>query len=286
MIRHLVDPGHRIDPVVEMVVGAVLLLAFAGFLGSQGFELVQGMRLPFGRMTLFFTGFVIVHACYLLGWRRGLAFFLATAGIGLVFEYVGVRTGVVFGRYAYTGVLGWKLLGEVAWPIPLAYFMVLYPATLMANLLLQGTPVTARLPWAWSACAALLAGLIMSAWDLTMDPYMVGQQHAWVWLDGGPYFGIPFRNFGGWVLTTFAAGMAYRLIEHRIPLRPHGRVNRWIVSLPITCYAVLFVGDLYLGFPAATRVIAPFTMAIAWLAAMMRLLEPVLGGAPDPAAGS
>jgi putative membrane protein len=276
MIQHLVDPAHRIDPKVELAVGAALALAFLGFLGSQGLELVQGRRLPFGEMTVFFTVFVIAHACYMLGWRRGLAFFLATAGIGLLFEYVGVKTGVVFGRYAYTGVLGWKIFGAVAWPIPLAYFMVLYPATQMANLLLQGLPVTARLPWAWSAVAALLAGLIMSAWDLTMDPYMVGQQGAWVWLDGGPYFGIPFRNFAGWVLTTFTAGMAYRLIEHRIPLRPHGRVNRFVVSLPITCYAVLFVGDLYLGFPAATKVIAPFTMAIAWLAAMMRLLEPVI----------
>jgi len=274
MIRHLVDPGHRVSPAVELVLWVALGLGFAGFLGSQGLELVQGARLPFGRMTLCFTGFVVVHACYLLGWRRGLVFFLATAGIGLLAEYAGIRTGLLFGRYAYTGVLGWKLLGAVAWPIPLAYFMVLYPATLMANLLLQGLPVTARLSWAWSACAALLAGLIMSAWDLTMDPYMVGQQGAWVWQDGGPYFGIPFRNFFGWVLTTFVAGMAYRLIEHRIPLRPHGRVNRSIVALPILCYGVLIVGDLYLGFPAATRVIAPLTMATAWLAAMMRLLDP------------
>jgi putative membrane protein len=274
MIDHLIDPGHRVSPGLELVLWLALGVTLAGFLGSQLAEMILGRRLPFGAMTLFFTAFVVVHSCYLLGWRRGLAFFLATALIGLLFEYVGVKTGLVFGRYVYTGALGWKIFGTVAWPIPLAYFMVLYPCTLMANLLLQGLPVTARLPWTWSVLAALLAGLIMSAWDLTLDPYMVSAQKAWIWLDGGPYFNIPFRNFAGWVLTTFTAGMAYRLIEHRIPLRPHGRVNRLVVAMPIACYGVLIIGDLYLGLPEATKVIAPFTMGCPWLASMMRLLEP------------
>lgn len=278
MIAHLIDPGHRVSPRVELVLAVALGLTLAGFLGFQGTEIVLGRRLPFGAMTVFFTAFVAVHACYMMGWRRGLAFALATILVGFLFEFAGVHTGLVFGPYRYEAVLGPKILG-VAWPIPLAYFMVLYPCTLMANLMLQGLPVTARLPWAWSATAALLAGLAMTAWDLTLDPYMVGQQHAWTWLVDGPYFGIPFRNFFGWVLTTFTAGMAYRLIEHRIPLRPHGRVNRFVIALPMLCYAVLMVGDLYLGFPEGTKVIAPFAMGLGWLAAMMRLME----GKADPA---
>jgi putative membrane protein len=243
----------------------------------HGVQIAQGARLPFDQMTVFFSLFVITHACYMLGWRRALAFFLATALIGFTFEFVGVKTGAIFGRYVYTDVLGWKILGTVSWPIPLAYFMVLYPATMMANLILHGSVVTEKLPLWGSLYAAFLAALAMSAWDLSMDPYMAGEQKAWTWLDGGPYFGIPVQNFVGWVATTFTAGLAYRVIEHRIPLQPIGRMKPWIIILPLLCYGVLIVGDFSLGFPTATKVIPPFVMGIALVASLMRMFQPVEG---------
>ena len=44
--------------------------------------------------------------------------------------------------------------------------------------------------------------------------------------------------------------------------------------LPILCYAVLPLGDLAMGYPEATKVIAPFSMGIAVIAALMRMGEP------------
>ena len=272
--QDLVHAGHAVNKTGSRLLFIFLAGAFLLLIGMNGLHLAQGGRLPFAQMTVFFSVFVVIHACYMLGWRRALAFFLATAFIGFAFEYVGVKTGLIFGRYFYTDALGWKILGTVSWPIPLAYFMVLYPSTMMANLAIHGRPVTHKLHWGWSVFAALLAALIMSSWDLTMDPYMSLQQKAWTWVDGGPYFGIPFRNFAGWVLTTFTAGMAYRLIEHRIPLKPLGHMSKLVVVGPILCYAVLPIGDLAMGFPEATKVIAPFTMGIAVIAALMRMGEP------------
>ena len=65
-----------------------------------------------------------------------------------------------------------------------------------------------------------------------------------------------------------------RLIEHRIPLKPMGHMNKLVVVLPILCYAVLPIGDLAMGYPEATKVIAPFSMGIAVIAALMRMGEP------------
>lgn len=260
----------------RLLLGLVLVL-FAGHFLFHGTQLVTGTRLPFDQMTVFFSLFVISHACYMLGWKRALAFFAATALIGFTFEYVGVKTGAIFGRYYYTDVLGWKILGTVSWPIPLAYFMVLYPATMMANLLLHGSVVTEELPLKGSVYAALVAAMVMSAWDLSMDPYMAGEQKAWVWVDGGPYFNIPMRNFAGWVLTTFTAGLAYRVIEHRIPLKPLGQMKPWIVTLPLLCYGVLIVGDFALGYPEATKVIPPFVMGVALIASLLRMFQPAEG---------
>ncbi len=273
-VAALVEEGHKPHPAMAKALWVLMIAAFLAHVGAHGSQILTGGRLPFDQMTVFFSIFVVLHACYMLGWRRALAFFAFTALIGFTFEYAGVKTGAIFGRYYYTDVLGWKILGTVSWPIPLAYFMVLYPSTMMANLAIQGVPVTRKLHWGWSVFAALLAALIMSAWDLTMDPYMSLQQKAWIWVDGGPYFGIPFRNFAGWVLTTFTAGLAYRLIEHRIPLKPLGEMSTLVVVLPIICYAVLPIGDLYMGFPEATKVIAPFSMGIAVIAALMRMGEP------------
>lgn len=276
-LQRLVAPDHVVNDVGSRILMVMLGVAFAIHIGMNGWRLEQGGRLPFVQMTIFFSAFVVIHACYMLGWRRALWFFCATAFISFLFEYVGVKTGLIFGRYYYTDVLGGKIFGAVSWPIPFAYFMVLYPSTMMANLAIRGTPVTRKLHWGWSMFAALLAALIMSAWDLTMDPYMSLQQKAWIWVDGGRYFGIPFLNFSGWVFTTFTAGLAYRLIEHRIPLKPMGHMNKLVVIAPILCYAVLPIGDLAMGYPVATKVIAPFSMGIAVIAALMRMGEPTGG---------
>jgi putative membrane protein len=49
---------------------------------------------------------------------------------------------------------------------------------------------------------AAVAGVIMTAWDLVMDPLMVAGGH-WVWEIPGTYFGIPLHNYLGWWFTTF-----------------------------------------------------------------------------------
>ncbi len=91
-------------------------------------------------------------------------------------------------------------------------------------------------------------------------------------------FGSGMRNgYAGLVniaINTFTAGLAYRLIEHRIPLKPMGHMSKVVVIAPILCYAVLPIGDLAMGYPEATKVIAPFSMGIAVIAALMRMGEP------------
>ena len=44
---------------------------------------------------------------------------------------------------------------------------------------------------------------MMVSWDLSFDPICSTINHAWIWLEGGSYFGVPFSNFLGWLLTTF-----------------------------------------------------------------------------------
>jgi uncharacterized membrane protein len=55
---------------------------------------------------------------------------------------------------------------------------------------------------------AAVGGLVMTAWDLVMDPIMVASGH-WVWDVKGAYFGIPLQNFWGWWLTVFTTFVLY-----------------------------------------------------------------------------
>ncbi len=256
--------------IVFLVAMGVLLLAY---LGTLGYQLSLG-TLPFKGMTYTFSSLIVVHAVYMLGWRRALAFLAITVVISFLFEYVGVKTGWIFGRYYYTAVLDPKILGTVPMVIPLAYFMVIYPSYMIANLVVRGRPTGGVRNWAWILFSSLLTALVMSAWDLSMDPVMVSQVKAWVWLDGGPYFGIPFHNFLGWVLTTFTASVLYRFAERALPMHSLGRGHRLVLLLPLLGYAALCVGGLFVGYPVDTRLVSTFTMGVPVLMGIIKLYGP------------
>jgi uncharacterized membrane protein len=74
--------------------------------------------------------------------------------------------------------------------------MMMYPSLVIAEQLL---PAAGR--WRWLA-VPVIGGVVMTAWDLAMDPLMVGGGH-WVWDVEGAYFGVPLQNYWGWWLTTF-----------------------------------------------------------------------------------
>jgi putative membrane protein len=270
--RHL-EQEITFHPAIEMVLLVALDFLLLVLLSILGIRITIN-HLPFQAMTWTFGSLVLVHATYMVGWRRALTCLGLTLVISFLFEYAGVRTGLVFGRYQYTGVLSPLVLGTVPLAIPMAYFMVLWPSYLMANYLTRGKPAGKHPGLLSLLYASLLTALVMSAWDLTMDPVMVGEVKAWVRDNGGPYFGIPFRNFFGWVLTTFTISTAYRLLERGIPLKPLGRAHRGFIILPLIGYASLCLGDLLVGFPLGTRVLAPFTMGTAFLATLMRMYGP------------
>src|SRR3979490_2469685 len=52
--------------------------------------------------------FVVVHGYVALGWRNIIAFSLITVVISFASEVIGVATGLVFGAYHYTDLLGPK----------------------------------------------------------------------------------------------------------------------------------------------------------------------------------
>lgn len=126
-----------------------------------------------------------------LGWPRALPLAGGVAALGWAAEALGSKTGVPFGAYHYTDALQPQLAG-VPLAIPFAWLMMLPPAWAVA----------ARIGGRWRGVRfVVLSALAMTAWDLFLDPQMVGLG-LWEWAQPGGYFGIPWVNFGGWLLVS------------------------------------------------------------------------------------
>jgi uncharacterized membrane protein len=263
--------------------GALLL----AHIGIHGYQVVYAVpparRIPWTVVVAVFASFALLHALYTLGWRRALLFAGVTCLTSFVFEFLGVKTGVVFGRYVYSDVLGPKLLATVPLIVPPAYFMMLYPSYIITNLILDARPEAREHTFARLMWATLLTGLVMTAWDLSNDPLMAAVK-AWIWLDGGPYFAIPIQNFRGWIAVSVTICFAYRLLERPVRIDPHGRPFRWVMLGPIIGYGVFALSDSLIGFPPATRVIPPFAMGIPMIAAAVRLFDQRQPAAIEPRA--
>jgi putative membrane protein len=284
--------ASAINRTLEAFLLILMYGLFAAHAGVHTYNAVNGqpntVDIPWATLTLIFSSFVLINVLFIMGWRRGFALYGIALVVGFMFEFVGEKTGLIFGAYYYTDMLGPKILDTVPVIIPLAYFMVVWPCYLMANLLIRGKPVTVFEHIGWLLLASLLGALIMTAWDLVLDPLLSGEVGGWVWVDGGPYFGVPFQNFFGWVLTTFTISAIYRLVENRLPLKPLGTVTYLIVTLPIIGYAILGLGALFTGDPLATRAISPFAMGVAVVASLLRFYGPAqtIPGLTPPAEAS
>jgi carotene biosynthesis associated membrane protein len=182
-------------------------------------------------LTLLAFIFAILHSYQNLGWKQALLLLALTFGVSLLFESVGVATGWVYGPYYYTNKLGPKFLGLVPLLIPVAWFMMTYPSYVIA----RNIAPSIRQPWAWRLSLAALGAVIMTAWDLAMDPLMVAGGH-WVWEQGGAYFGVPLHNFAGWWLTIFITFWLFLSIARIKPAQmgsnnPFGRLAVWSYSI-------------------------------------------------------
>ncbi len=146
---------------------------------------------------LLFSAPVIVGALRWLGAGRGAALLLGLGLYALVFESVAVATGVPYGRFSYSGVLGPPMFGLAPPTVLLAW----------TPLLLGSLAFTRR---AWQAV------VLVVVCDLVLDPAAVSLGF-WAWDDPGRYYGVPLVNFLGWVVSGGLAVLALRRLPRPLP---------------------------------------------------------------------
>ena len=301
------SPQAKTPASVWLMLLFVIAAVFYAGIRTGGFT-IPLQRLPWSVLVPTFATFCFLHSLVTLGRARALLLLGLCLTISFLFEYVGETTGAIFGPYYYTDLLGWKLFGRIPAIIPFAWYMMFYPSYVITNLLAEGNPTSVRSGIAWITWMSALSALVMTAWDLTMDPIMsfsncqatgescvdetnVGHP-AWVWPGGGEHFGVPLLNYRGWLLTAFIVFMLFRWLETKVPHRPwRGAASRVMIWMPVLAYGGMAVADSWLGYPEIDDIhlISPFAMGIPALFATLQIFAnrmdlPMWPGR-DPTAG-
>jgi uncharacterized membrane protein len=196
---------------------------------------------------------------------RGLNLFAALGlGLGWFAEQMGSSHGWFFGRYTYTDMLGPRL-GDVPVVIPMMWFALCWVGFVLAKLLLWRDPLADVQGWVGKTITALLAAMLVTAFDLGADPYFVFVLKAWIMekTDGG-WFGETLQGFAGWMLISFLIVSLAQLglRSDRIQPTPLPSSVKWGAGLPIAIYASGMVFQMIWGHPIETRAVAFFAMGI------------------------
>jgi putative membrane protein len=176
--------------VVFPVVGAVLLVAsreglLPALLSYNPILILLGtlvMRSP------------LVAGVLSLVDRRALLGLTVLVGYAYAIEIVGVLTGIPYGEFTYAIDLGPMLAGVVPLGLPV-FFVPLVLNSYLLCLLLLGKRAERTAIRLLSVIATVLAI------DLVLDPGAVAIGF-WTYPAGGLYYGVPWTNYAGWVLSA------------------------------------------------------------------------------------
>jgi len=243
------------------------------------------------------AAFALLHGSLLYRLRGILVFTALCLGSGMFFESLSLRTGFPFGHYYFTDLMGPKVF-QLPILLALAYLGMGYLSWILALAILghkTEQPRGLRL-----ILLPLIASCIMVAWDLSMDPIWANIDRAWVWQQGGAYFGVPISNFLGWFLTTYVFYQAFALsLRSRtaLPLTPQlwrlaiffyvasAAGNILLAAQPSTVVAVTDPSGrqwLFADILHATVLVSLFLMGTFALLAWLRLPHPDLAKMPNP----
>ena len=124
-----------------------------------------------------------------LGLRDGLILFAAFSVLALLIESSAIATGFPYGHFGYSNLLGWKVFGLVPWTVAFAWPPLMIGAYSIARRASESRLVRIA-----------LAAVMVTVFDVVIDPGAV-KLGFWRYAAGGEFYGVPWSNFGGWMVS-------------------------------------------------------------------------------------
>jgi carotene biosynthesis associated membrane protein len=246
-------------------------------LGVRVYDL--GMRYAGATHIMLAAIAMLLAGIRFLGARRTFVFFVLAVVVSLFAELVGTTTGFPFGEYSYTSGLGYKVLGEVPFTIPLSWFYMGLASFILATVL------ASRLDgWRRPVAAVTGGAALLTVWDLVLDPAMAHQDldvRFWVWFQDGSYFGMPAQNFAGWMLVGLVfIGLSRLAWRSDASIQPDLLRVSFAIYLANMTFAMAISAAVGLWWPIV------ISLAIGVVPAAIALVDSGVPGEPDTASRS
>lgn len=214
-----------------------LLIAASVFLFVSGFFLVRFPDVEGASYASYGFNLLIALPAFVaivrqFGPARGVGALAAVSVFGYLIEGFGVATHMPYGEFYYGDPLGPTILGLVPYLLPLSYV----PLVIGAVAVVSGSGTALR--------RIVLGGLLLVVIDGVLDPGAAALGF-WIWPGGGPYYGVPLSNYGGWLISGLIASALVTWIGGRhlteVPLRP-GLLDSLLVSMVLWLSVCIFSG--------------------------------------------
>jgi len=187
--------------------------------GSIGFIVNPPFFSPFTPYTLLLTCLVFLNHSSLADKKYLFAFF-SIAFLGFIIEVIGVKTGLIFGKYSYGEGLGFKLL-EVPLTISINWAMLIF----------AGIRIVSSI-FASKITSLFVAALLVTLIDLLIEQ-VAPKLDFWQFKGGLP----GLHNYLGWVgVAFFTSYFFYPTI-----IKGNRSVSLIILILQIIFFTSLFI---------------------------------------------
>jgi putative membrane protein len=195
--------------------------------GAAG--IIFGLDNLFGRLTPFNLLVMFGLVLWTLPERPAKIwlFMLIASATGFLAEMVGVHTGILFGNYSYSSVLGAKI-NEVPILIGINWFIVIYASGLLAtqvrSWLVSHVPLPGKAVYSkWIGWSVIVDGALMAtAFDWIMEPAAI-KLGFWSWTGGE----VPLLNYLTWFMVSLFILSIFSLVK---PKPHHFAVNLLLIQ--------------------------------------------------------
>jgi putative membrane protein len=202
----------------------------------------------------------VSSAAHLLGSRSAATFVALASGMGWFAEFMGERYGWFFGEYHYTDALGVKIAG-VPMVIPIMWFNLAYIGLIMSFLILERRPFQRLTSLMDMLRIAILGSVLVTAYDLAADPYMISVIKAWIMVrKDGWWFGETLVGFVGWFTVALSILMAFLFYSRRKKWSLPKGFGTAQALIPVAMYFCWMIFQVMYGYPVETRTVSAFVL--------------------------
>lgn len=201
---------------------SVIVLVVLHAVGLAGFMLYGWREMFVALVPVHLSVITIILLINHRPFNKNFFLFISVAfATGFIAEWIGTATGILFGKYHYTGNLG-----------PGINNVPLLIGVLWAGLAYAANSIISRFRIKSEALKIIIPASLMTIFDLLLEPFAISNG-LWVWENEK----VPITNYNTW----FGMGVLLSLLYHYTISNDSNRASNWYYGLQVVFFTVLIL---------------------------------------------